>query len=134
MLEDKNIDLNVRDIYGHNVIGYLAMREKDLYIEHLKDNIKNEKHFVDCKLDETLIDNEVRQYKLFNTILKNVKKSDYKSLESIINSDESKDDIDKIINFVYVSVSESDYYNEYHHEHSTIPLIACVSAYISIYA
>lgn len=105
LLQQKGIDLDVKDHNGSGLVELLQMRKKYAFIDYLKsycNNNSNNDDGSEWKMDEVTIDNSVRVQHVAESIITFTKRSDYKELSSILNdkSKYSKEIISEAINLV----------------------------------
>ena len=115
LLQQREIDLNVRDRNGNGIVGWIQMKRKYKFIDHLieksqeirKENEKkhrddDEKDYYEneWKLDEKSIEEELNRYDIADEIISAAKKSDYSKLESLLNTKSIQNIISDVINIV----------------------------------
>ena len=98
LLNEKGIDLNVKDRNGCDVLALCQMRHKYSFIDCLHERLNDS--YCQWTFDKTEFDNQLIKHSIIDTIINVCEKSDYKALKSILASRRAQNVIEDVINLV----------------------------------
>ena len=84
LLSIKGINIGFVAQNGSDLVTTLYKLHKDDYIDYLKEKVSGNDNDNDWKLDEVMIDNLTRKYKTVDALIAAIKKSDVKTVQSIL--------------------------------------------------